>query len=115
MVARRFADACAAGEMEPLLEILDPGVVGDFDSGGAVPGAPLTAIVGGERVARVLLHAFVGAGYRFTVEEVNGEPGVAVRAGDRLVAVMAFGVRDGRVNVVHAVGNPDKLGHLGPT
>ncbi len=114
-VARHFADACSAGRIEPLLEVLDPDVVGDFDSGGVVPGAPLTAIVGAPPVARVLRHAFLDSGFRFTVEDVNGLPGVVVWRGDRLVAVTALGARDGRVSVLHAVGNPDKLRHLGPT
>ena len=39
-VARRFADACASGAIEPLLAVLDPDVVGDFDSGAGSPARP---------------------------------------------------------------------------
>ena len=111
-VARRFAAACRAGTIEPLLEVLDPDVVGDFDSGGVVPGAPLRALDGAENVARVLAHSFAHPGVSFTVENVNGDPGVVVRIGQDLAAVIAIGVHDRRVDLIHAIGNPDKLAHL---
>lgn len=111
-VARRFADACAAGTIERLLEVLDPDVTGDFDSGGLIPGAPLTALDGAELVAATLVAAFAGRGCAFEVVDVNGAPGVVVRLGDRVAAVVALGVHDGRVDLIHAVGNPAKLRHL---
>lgn len=111
-VARRFAAACGAGEIGPLLDVLDPEVIGDFDSGGIVPGAPLRAIDGAERVASTLIRAFAGANPSFVVVEVNGEPGVVVRVGDRPVAVIALGVRRGLVDLIHAIGNPAKLSHV---
>ena len=111
-VARRFADACAAGTIQPLLEVLDPNVVGDFDSGGNVPGAPLQPITGADRVARVLIHAFAPWDVSFSVVDVNGDPGVIVGSDNRIVAVIAIGVRDGRIDLIHAVGNPEKLRHL---
>ena len=111
-VARRFADACAAGMIQPLLEVLDPNVVGDFDSGGNVPGAPLHPITGADRVARVLIRAFGPWDLSFSVADVNGDPGVIVGSDNRIVSVIAIGVRDGRIDVIHAVGNPEKLRHL---
>lgn len=114
-VARRFAAACASGEMEPLLEVLDPDVVGDFDSGGRIAGAPLDAIDGAEPIAATLVGAFRNPGFTFDVVDVNGEPGVIARLGGRVVAVIALGVRDGRVDLIHAIGNPAKLRHLQET
>ena len=113
-VAHRFANACAGGEIEPLLELLDPDVVGDFDSGGTITGAPLRAIDGAETVARTLIRSFRARGFRFDVTDVNAEPGVVVRHGQHIVAVIALGVRDGRVDLIHAIGNPAKLRHLQP-
>ncbi len=111
-IAVRFAEACGAGAVEPLLEVLDPNVVGDFDSGGAIPGAPLRAIEGASDVARILVRAFGHGSFRFTAEPVNGEPGVVVRRGDLVVAVIAFAAVGHRIEVIHAVGNPEKLSHL---
>jgi RNA polymerase sigma-70 factor (ECF subfamily) len=111
-VARRFAAACRAGVIEPLLEVLDPDVVGDFDSGGVIPGAPLRALGGAGNVARVLLHSFSDPGFSFAVEDVNGDPGVIARIDGALAAVIAIGVHDGRVDLIHAIGNPQKLSHL---
>ncbi len=108
-VAQRFADACASGAIEPLLEVLDPNVVGDFDSGGRIPGAPLDSIDGAEPIAATLVGAFGNTRYAFDVADINGEPGVIARLGPRVVAVIALGVRDGRVDLIHAIGNPAKL------
>jgi len=112
VVAQRFADACASGAIEPLLEVLDPNVVGDFDSGGHIAGAPLDAIDGAEPIAATLVHAFANRRFRFDVGDINGEPGVIARRGERIVAVIALGVRDDRVDLIHAIGNPAKLRHL---
>jgi RNA polymerase sigma-70 factor (ECF subfamily) len=111
-VAQRFAHACRQGTVEPLLEVLDPNVIGDFDSGGTVPGAPLRALDGAQSVARVLVHSFSEPGFTFTVEDVNGDPGVIVRLHDIIAAVIALGTYDNRVDVIHAIGNPQKLTHL---
>lgn len=111
-VAERFAAACRAGAIGPLVAVLDPDVVGDFDHGGAVPGAPVRPVEGAGAVARVLVRAFAGLDATFAVERVNGDPGTVVRVGGRPVAVVAFAVDDGRITVIHAVGNPAKLGHV---
>lgn len=112
VTAHKFAVACGTGAIEPLLEILDPDVVGDFDSGGTVPGAPRTSVDGAMNVARVLVHAFRDGDFSFDVGDVNGDPGVIVRRDGRIVAVTAIGVDHGRIDVLHAVGNPDKLRHV---
>jgi RNA polymerase sigma-70 factor (ECF subfamily) len=98
--------------VEPLLEIFDPNAIGDFDSGGSVPGAPLRALDGAQSIARVLVHSFSEPGFTFAVEDVNGDPGVIVRLHGSIAAVIALGVYNHRVDVIHAVGNPKKLAHL---
>lgn len=111
-VAQRFAHACRAGTIEPLLEVLDPNVIGDFDSGGHIPGAPLRALNGANSVARVLVRSFSDPGFSFDVEDVNCDPGVVVRLRGTLAAVIALGVFDHRVDVIHAIGNQTKLAHV---
>lgn len=48
----------------------------------------------------------------FEVADINGEPGVIARLGERVVTVIALGVRDGRIDLIHAIGNPAKLRRL---
>jgi RNA polymerase sigma-70 factor (ECF subfamily) len=111
-VAEAFVVACSTGRFDLLLQILDPGVVGSFDSGGHVPGAPTGPIAGRDRVLRVIRRSFAETAASFAVAEVNGEPGVVVRLGGRVVAVVALTVVAGRIRHLDAVGNPEKLGHL---
>jgi RNA polymerase sigma-70 factor (ECF subfamily) len=113
-VAERFAAACANGDFEALLEVLDPDVVGEFDSGGFVPGAPQQAIVGRAEVLAQLQRTFAHRRASFTVARVNGEPGVVITRGDRIISVVALHLRKGRIDHIHGVGNPAKLSHLLP-
>lgn len=109
VVAQRFADACASGDLDSLIAILDPDAVGDFDSGGYIPDAPLHAVRGARVVARLLQRSFDGAACAFEVADINGEAGVMVVEGTRVIAVIAIGVHAGRIDHVHGIGNPDKL------
>ncbi len=111
-VTERFAAACRTGRLDALLEALDPEAVGEFDSGGFVPGAPRHPVRGARRIARLLQAAFAVEGIGFLVAQVNGEAGVIVERQGRVAAVVVVTPAGGRVGVLHAVGNPEKLAHL---
>lgn len=111
-VAAEFATAFATGTFDSLLRVLDPGVVGTFDSGGRVAGAPVVPVEGRKHVARVIVRSFADTAARFDVADVNGAPGVIITVGNRILAVVSLTVFDGRVVHIDAVGNPDKLAHL---
>ena len=87
---------------------------GDFDSGGMVPNAPLTEVDGGEAIAAQLVSAVSGFGAEFIVRLVNGDPGVLITIGGQVMSAISLGVRDGQIDLVHAIGNPAKLTHLQP-
>lgn len=87
-------------------------MIGEFDSGGRIPGAPCTPLVGADLVAITLVHALSGAGARFTVLDVNRQPGVVVELYGRVMAVITIETDGETVHVIRAVGNPDKLAHL---
>ena len=108
-VAERFARACAAGDLDGLIALLHDEVVGEFDSGGFIPGAPLDAAIGPQHVAVLLQGAFAASGATFAVESINGEPGVVVVVAGRIVAAIALEIRDDRVVHIHGIGNPAKL------
>ena len=108
----RFMDAARTGDLTALTEVLSEDVVAYTDGGGKVRAA-LRPIVGRDKVVAFV----VGLVSRYAVGDVhpvavNGEPAVwAVLGGaPQLVAV---GVRDGRIDTVFGVLNPDKLAHVG--
>ena len=111
-VARRFATACRTGRLDDLVAVLDPDVVGDFDSGGVVPGAPTAELEGAQSVATQLIRSLHHPGVGFNVTQVNGEPGIVVVVHDTVAAVIALTYAAGRVAQIHAIGNPAKLAHV---
>jgi RNA polymerase sigma-70 factor (ECF subfamily) len=108
-VATRFKLACESGDLDQLIEVLATDVTGDFDSGGAIPGAPLNALIGALPVAVQLRSVFAQAPCTFAVVDVNGLPGLTVSIGAHLVAVISICVQEERVALIHAIGNPQKL------
>jgi RNA polymerase sigma-70 factor (ECF subfamily) len=113
-VMERFVAATATGEVEPLLEVLAPGVELVADSGGLVR-APLRPVVGAEKVVRFLLAATarIEEGQQIQVRELNGGPAVVVRAGSgEAVAAVMVDVADDRIARIYLVGNPHKLERL---
>jgi RNA polymerase sigma-70 factor (ECF subfamily) len=112
LVVRRFARACQTGDLDGLVAVLASDAIGEFDSGGTIPGAPTEPIIGAEPIARTLLQVFEGRGATFSDVWVNAEPGVVINVDERVVAVLAFDVSGDRVQHIHAIGNRDKLSRL---
>ncbi|MFC5219402.1 RNA polymerase sigma-70 factor [Streptomyces coerulescens] len=113
-LVRSFLTAARDGDLSGLEKLLAADVVWSSDGGGKVSAAR-RPIEGREKVSRFLAGAsrtFL-AGVDFTLAEVNGSAAVAVWAGDTLMTVMAFDVRDGLIGHVRAVANPDKLEFVG--
>jgi RNA polymerase sigma-70 factor (ECF subfamily) len=121
-LARRFFEAAAGGDMDALLGMLAPDVVLHADGGGKTQaiGKPLA---GRQRVVRMLVSLLRRArslGASLRLAWVNGQPGaVLYDAEGRVVSVIELdivpnGHGAGVVQTMHAVVNPDKLGHLGP-
>ena len=121
-LARRFFEAAAGGDMDALLGMLAPDVVLHADGGGKTQaiGKPLA---GRQHVTRMLVSLLRRArdmGVSLRLAWVNGRPGaVLYDVQERVVSVMELDTvpnGDGAVVVqtMHAVVNPDKLGHLGP-
>jgi RNA polymerase sigma-70 factor, ECF subfamily len=110
-----FLRAGMDGDMDALLEILDPRVVWRSDGGGKVIAARVP-IHGVEKVARFtlgLVRGFDPATMAIHAREVNGSPGlVLVDAGREQVMVFGFTVHQGRITAIDAVLNPEKLRHL---
>jgi RNA polymerase sigma-70 factor (ECF subfamily) len=106
-----FARAAAGGDVDGLLELLDPDVVFTSDGGGRVV-ALRKPIEGAERVARLakgLATRGIAAGTRWEIVDVNGMPGWLGVAADGVMTVMNFTVDDGRIVAIDVQRNPEKL------
>jgi RNA polymerase sigma-70 factor (ECF subfamily) len=124
-LARRFFEAAAGGDMDALLGMLAPDVVLHGDGGGKAQaiGKP---VAGRQHVAQLLAGLFRRGrplGVSLRLAWVNGHPGAVLYDADGLVlsVIELDTVLDdtgldgaGVVQAIHAVVNPDKLGHLGP-
>jgi RNA polymerase sigma-70 factor, ECF subfamily len=116
-LAARFFDAVRDGDVDGLRELLaaDVQIVGD--GGGKAP-AFTRAVIGADKVTRVLLSTFpMLAKVEAWVEqrELNGQPGAILRDRDgRVIGTMTLDVLGGQIQTIHAVSSPDKLAHLGP-
>ncbi|WP_167045189.1 RNA polymerase sigma-70 factor [Salinibacterium sp. ZJ454] len=116
-LSERFFDAFRKGEVAGLRELLTADVQMVGDSGGK---APLwgKGVFGADNVARVLaaiVPPFARIGGVVEPHELNGQPGAIFRDRDgKVLNVLALDIRDGRIQMIRAVLNPDKLGHLGP-
>ncbi|WP_344529954.1 RNA polymerase sigma factor SigJ [Streptomyces albiaxialis] len=128
-VLRAFRAAYEAGDLEGLVRLLDPDAVYVTDGGGEVFAAR-KPIVGGRRVAEVLLRVGRRAGAdRVELVEVGGEPALLFRreahgggahgggahdSGAHTVvhAVDTALIRDGRIVAYRRQLTPSKLAHI---
>jgi RNA polymerase sigma-70 factor (ECF subfamily) len=107
-----FIAACASGDVQQLLPLLDPSVMGWADVGGTLPqvGRPN---VGRDQVAGGVMRFFgPGSGSTLMAKDVNGERGVVVLRNGEVAAVIAISHRGGAITRVYAVADPRKLAHV---
>lgn len=111
--------ALETGEIATLLELLTDDAVLFSDGGGRVRSA-LNPISGAQRIVRfvagVLAKAAAdpsGLPVQVGLRQVNGEPAVQVRRGDRRDLVLLEADQTGRIRVVRQIANPDKLTRVG--
>ena len=112
-VVRAFAKACADGDLAALARVLDPDVVARADGGG-VTSAARRPVVGQDHVARYLIglrdkRSASGHQLVATLAAVNERTGIVLTLGGTTIAVMDLGIRDGLVQEIALIVNPDKL------
>ena len=107
---RAFAQAVGEGDLEGLVEVLDPDAVWTSDGGGHATAArkPLR---GGARVARAWA-ALSRKAYAPVEIDLNGRLGLLVPSADGHRAALSFVVSGGRITRIDAVRNPEKLRRL---
>jgi RNA polymerase sigma-70 factor (ECF subfamily) len=116
-LARMFLDAFREGNVDELRDLLaeDAQLVGD--GGGKAPQVT-TSVIGSVDVTRTLV-AVAAQGVRIgsvmEPHDINGQPGAIFRDRDgKVINTWSLDIRDGRIQCIRTVLNPDKLQHLGP-
>lgn len=106
----RFVDALQNGKLDVLADVLADDVVFAADGGGKAVGAPLP-ITTAARVSQFLMKtsSLIPAGMRTSFVQVNGYWGLVLSAGNSILYVFTFQLRDGRIRGIYATSNPDKL------
>jgi RNA polymerase sigma-70 factor, ECF subfamily len=110
-----FLQAVQAGEMTPLMDMLAEDVTMWTDGGGKVKGAATRPITGREAVAHFSLAAskrFLPEGARVELAEVNGQPGLIIRVGERAYRVMTIEVEAQQIRAIRIIANPEKLARV---
>ncbi|MFD3352483.1 sigma factor-like helix-turn-helix DNA-binding protein [Streptomyces fradiae] len=110
-VVAAFLAAAGDGDLDALLPVLDPDVVARSDGGALRPsllrrGATTVA-------AQAVIFARLAEAAHPVL--VNGAPGVMAVAEGRVISVMSFTVRGGRVTALDVLTDPDRLTRLGLT
>jgi RNA polymerase sigma-70 factor, ECF subfamily len=100
-VTDKFIAACANGDLDALMNVLDPHVWGDVDLGTGAAQPPTTN-VGSATVAGNLLR-FWGAA-TLVSHPVNGQPAVLAFVNRRLEAVLELTLRGDLISSVHVIG-----------
>jgi RNA polymerase sigma-70 factor (ECF subfamily) len=106
-VTERFIAACAGGDLDGLLALLDPDVAGEADVGGRIG---VRVVTGREPVVAGLLQ-FFGPSSATTLLSlpVGRQAGIVALRDGRVMAIVTVTVRDGRVAHLDAVADPAKL------
>jgi RNA polymerase sigma-70 factor (ECF subfamily) len=103
-VSERFIEACAGGDINALMEVLDPRVVGEATLFGF---GPLLASEGRAVIAQRLLALFgPGTDSALIPMTVERQPGVIAFAHRRVAAVVRFDAPDGLIRDIHALVLP---------
>lgn len=110
-MVQRFMSALEARDEAALLELFAPDATWTADGGGKTS-AGLNPILGAERMARLA----IGLREKFWPDErtmrlgtINGEAGVCMFDGERLIATLSIATDGEHILAVYAVVNPDKL------
>ena len=109
-VAAAFLAATRDGNLEALLEVLDPEVVLHADAVASPSGSPIT-IRGAAAVSRGARAASAEARHS-GLSLVNGTPGIVMAPSGRLEVVLAFTVSDGKVSRIEIIADPASLRDL---
>ena len=107
----QFLRAVEQGDLDGLMQLLSDDVELWVDGGGKASGAATRPLHGRTTVAQFLSATArrPAPGSHAELADVNGEPGLIVRAGGEVYLVLSIGVDQGLVYAIRVIRNPDKL------
>lgn len=111
---RKFTAALEARDERTLLTLFAPDATWTADGGGKTAASP-RPLVGAEQIVRLLIglrEKVWPADRVMEVATVNGEPGLRIRDGERVVGVLGIESDGERIFAAYAVVNPDKLSRV---
>ena len=111
-VAERFIAACEGADLQPLLEVLDPNVVGWVDLGEVATPFPQPSVGAAQVAGRAMALFGRRSGITLSVATVNGEVGMLATFRGRIHAVLVLLVRDHRIAAIYSIADPHKLARL---
>jgi RNA polymerase sigma-70 factor (ECF subfamily) len=112
----RFRQAAGSGDLDRLMSLLSSDVVMHTDGGGKAA-ALVLPIYGPDKVARAAVYGLrrlMSLNVLQRILEVNGQPGIVSYQDGRPQSVFSVESRDGRIQAIYIVTNPEKLSHLPP-
>lgn len=106
-IARTFLAASQHGDLDALLEILDPEVVRRVDR--VLVGERIPTELRGARefVEESKMFAAVARGGEVAI--LDGAAGIVVAPAGQLKSVLRLDIRDGRIHAIDIIGEPDRL------
>lgn len=117
-VAERFARAFSSGDGSELTALLARDV-SMWSDGGGKASAARRPLLGRDQVLNFLigLHrtaetAGLTREASLRIEDVNSEPAIVIRVGERLESIFVFSIDDDAVSAIRVVRNPDKLARI---
>ncbi len=114
----RFQQALQGGEMTALMNMLAEDVTFWADGGGKVKGVATQLLFGRDVVAPFILsnspvfRNTLPGDSRVEIAEVNGQPALITRSGERAFAVLTIDVEAEQIKAIRFVANPEKLAHI---
>ena len=109
LVTQAFIDACSGGNVDDLLQLLDPEVAGDVDLG---PGDPMTGSINrGSGNVSVNFLRYYGGSILVEVPSQR-EPVLLAFDGRRLAGIISLEIRQARVIEIHVMADPRRLALL---
>jgi RNA polymerase sigma-70 factor (ECF subfamily) len=110
---KKFLDACRAGELEPLLDLLGENATLHSDGGGKAAAVPKVLhdrdVIAKFFVNVVRLGDLSAEGFETRITTFNGAPGLLLIVKGHPVTALSLDVQDGKIQAIFAHRNPDKL------
>ena len=111
-VVDAFIAACAGGDIEALLPLLDPSVMGWADTGGTLPLVSQPSLGRETVAARVMRFFGAGSGNQLVAHNINGEPNVVAFFDGAVVSVLALSMAGHLISRVYVVSDQRKLAQV---